>query len=915
MAFNSADYRKRIVKPYASNKQQQLAAALRELRDSNSKTAGIPGQIDLLEFYEVVPGLSDAAIVQQIEAVANDLSKLATMGPPGALKAAGKAMLDLHGHLEKLHPNLRARTFWAPILADKAQAAGRRLAEFGRNVVPELGALHAVTEVRLRELAGLSGLPADISDAELKQTVTAAGGLVVAALPSLSSVSTQLRNEIRDGLRATSCRSVLSAIFLKQGEPRAFTLLDGFRSADSPGLDLTLGAVVDAYDRSQQIKDSDENVAIGKVLIAIKSTITSDQALLDLVVAVFIDLGSQIAKEIPLKARALDEFVQRTGIDRSDAVRILLNVTDGRAQPLGGYAEVSAKLAAGAVKAARRMYETTFAATSKTESPEQKGVADALRLVEEQLEKLRANAAIAIAKGNVEGARKIVQEARTLCTDDPTLDDVARRLPPSAPVKALATAAETGHQVRVAWEPGLGDAADVQYRIVRKVGTAPSSATDGTEVAGGISDFGFLDLDPPLAVWLHYGVAAVREDRYSPVCTAAIRLLPAVRDIRVSCDPSTVHLRWSVPAAARAIEVVQVAPDGTNSRVPADPQKGASATRVMTGRTYTFLITAIYTAPDGADLRSDTVRATGVPRLEASAVESLLLTERTAVDGTPEIEASWPAINGYVVEVWHFPQRPPWTVRARVPMADVRLRGTQVTGHQAGSGAREAVRGPLGAGLRYYVALTRDGDDALVGTSQAYGSCPAVTDVVVERFNDEARLRWTWPGDAYEVRLRWKGSDGNGERKLARSVYLEQGCRVPIGPGGAVFIVSTMASDADSTWSSRETSFELPPAAAVVRYEVRFHRRFLLAPRSATLVFSGAGVGKLDVVVVGVRGRTMPHDETYGTVLSEARLNPGADVALDVSLPPGAGPVWLRAFSKTPGVRLDDPPPSQMRFG
>ncbi len=912
MAFNSAEYRKRIVKAYASNKQQKLAAAIRELNAAASPV--VPAQIDLLEFYGLEPGLSDRAIADQIECVANDLSKLA-IGAPGALMVAGKAMLAFHRRLEELHPNLRSRAFWDRIVAGRTQAAERRLEEFSRNVVSESGALRALTEERLRELATLSGLGGEVTDVQLKEKVVAAGGVVVSALPPLSAVSNQLRNEIRDGLRATSRRSVLSAIFLKQGEPQTFTLLDGFRSSDSPGLKLTVGAVVDSYDRSQQAKDTDENVAIGKVLLAIKTAITSDSALHDLVVAAFLDVGSQIAKEVPLPGQALDEFVRRTGIERSDAVRILVNLSGTKTTPLSGYAEVTEALAEGAVRAARRLYESRFAAMGRVESPDQKQAVDALKAVEEWLEKLLSTAAVAIAKGDVEQARKAVQEARTLCDDDPAVDDMARRVPPSVPVKAIATPAEGGHRVRVAWEPGLGDTAAVRYHVVRKVGVAPANATDGTVVVRSTSDLSVIDSEPPLAVSVHYGVSAVREDRFSPLCAASIRLLPPVRDVRVSCEPTAVHLRWSAVAAVRAVEVVQVAPDGVTCRVPSDPQMGATAARVVTGQTYTYLITAIYTGPDGVELRSETVRERGVPRGQAAVVETLSLAERAGAGGVPELEASWPAVNGYVVEVWHFARCPAWGIRSRVPMDEVRSHGTQVTGRQLSDGARQAVRGPLGAGLRYYLAITRDGNDALVGASQAFGSCPSVTDVVVERFNDEARLRWTWPGDSYEVLVRWKASGGHGERRMSRSVYLENGCRVQIGAGRAVFTFTTVAGDATTTWSSSETTYELPPASLVVRYEVQFRRRMLLPPRLATLIFSGAGVNNVDVIVVGARGRVMPHDESSGVVLANVRLNPVANASLDVSLPSGSGPLWIRAFSKTPGIRLGDPPPSQMRLG
>lgn len=909
MAFNSSDYRKRVVKEYAAAKRQQLADALRELNAATEPT--IPRRLDLENFYDIASGLSNDAIAEQVKAVANDLNNLANMGV-GTLKVTGNSMLTVHRRLETLFPDLPTKAFWDRLQSQRKHANEQRLEEFSRVAVAHFGPLGVVTETRLRQLARAWNIPDTTSDADLKAKITAAGGGVVAALPVVS-VSTQLVKEIGDGLKMTSCRSVLSAIFLKSGEPKTFSVLDGFKSADSPGLKLTLDAVVESHKRSQVMADTDETSAIGKVLTAIKSTVGSDQELSELVVVHFIEIGRQIARDIQLELQALNEFTERTGIDRADAVRILVHVIDGKGQEPGGYPEVRTKVAEGALKAARRVYEVTFASTNKTESTEQKRALDALTAAEERVERLRTIARDAVAAGDVEAARRALGEALTICTDDPTLEEISRRLPPSAPLRLVATSVDDGQQVRLNWEPGFGDTSDVRYQVVRKIGAVPANNRDGVEVANALLEPTFVDTKPPVAAMLYYGVSATRGDGFSPASTASIQVLPPVRDVQISSDPSSVSLRWTAPAGARAVEVVQVAPDGTTRRVPIGMQSGATSSGLTMGATYTYLITAVYTGPDGAELKSETVRKTAVPRGEAGVVASFSLADRTGGNSTPEVEATWPAIAGYPVEVWHFAQRPAWPLRSRVPMADIRSRGTQLAGRETGGGSLQGVRGPAGTGLRYYVAITRDGDEALVGQVQPFGICPPVSDVVPERFNDEVRLRWIWPGPDYDVLVRWSGASGSGERTVARSDYLKEGCRIHIGTGGAVFTLSTIAGEADGQWASTETTVEVLPAAAVVRWEIEFHRRLFLAPRSATLRFSGTGVGSVDVVVVGAHARTMPHDATQGTVLAKARVNPGANPTLDVTLPRGDGPLWVRAFLKTIGPSLHDPPPSKMK--
>lgn len=905
MAFNSGDYRKRVLTVYTRAKLPLLHAALRELRNG----AKIPSGLDLLELYDIDPRWGDARISEQVTSVANDLKKAAVSSP--AFKAAGQNLIDLHNLLSKANPGLSTSAFWTDHSKKRDEAAQSRLTDFGRAASAELGPLAAVTARHLRELARRSGVPDSIGDAELARQIAVAGGVVVTDVPEVAAPA-QVLKEIGHGVATTASRSVLSAIFLKHGEPARFSLLDGFQAADS-SLSLSMQTVAESLAYSQRMADGNLSSELGKVLTAIKGAVASEDALHQLVVCAFIEVGKQIAGEFPLQLQALQAFVERTGIDEMDAKRILLHVWGGKAHAPGGYAEVEAKIAEGALKHARRVYETTSATSKGSTSNEQARALDALEKAEQRVEQLRATAHGAVEAGDIETARKALRDALTICTDDPALEDIARKLPPAAPIRLVATAVEEGQFVRLSWEPGFGDSGDVQYQVVRKIGTAPANIRDGIEIGKAISESAFVDAQPPVAAVLHYGVSATRGDGYSPVATTSIRLLPPVRDVRVSSDPASVSLRWTTPAGARAVEINQVAPDGKKTAVTAGSQGGATSGGLTMGATYTYLITAVYTGQDGTELRSDMVRVTGVPRGAADVVASLSLADCTGNPSTPEIEASWQAIPGFLVEVWHFAQCPAWGVRARVPMANVRSLGTQLAGKETGTGLRQGVRGPAGAGLRYYVAVTHDGDEALIGQIQPFGICPPVTDVAFVRLGHEVQLSWPWPGNEFDVLVSWTGADGSGERTVMRSDYLKEGCRVPVGTGGAIFTLSTIVGQAKGQWASPQTRVEIPPAPAPVRYEIQIVRTLFRSPKSATLRFSSSDAGSVDVVVIGAFGRVMPHDASQGTVLARTRLNPAENATLDIALPRGSGPLWIRAFSTTAGSRLVDPPPSQMK--
>ena len=129
VAFNSSDYRKRVVKEYAAAKRQQLADALRELNAATEPT--IPRRLDLENFYDIASGLSNDAIAEQVKAVANDLNNLANMGV-GTLKVTGNSMLTVHRRLETLFPDLPTKAFWDRLQSQRKHANEQRLEGFSR---------------------------------------------------------------------------------------------------------------------------------------------------------------------------------------------------------------------------------------------------------------------------------------------------------------------------------------------------------------------------------------------------------------------------------------------------------------------------------------------------------------------------------------------------------------------------------------------------------------------------------------------------------------------------------------------------------------------------------------------------------------------------------------------------------------
>lgn len=907
MPFDAKDYRNRVLNEYRKGKGPALRDALRELREDPSLS--VPGgRFDLADFYDVSPGTSDAELAQQISAVDNAI-KVAVQKPGWT-----RQPLDFHEIVLSRNPEIRTMAFWDKILAAKSRQAAEALAEFGEQVAAEYQGLKIVTPDSLRRLAKSAGVADSVSDGDLARVVGSAGISVVDDIRPISAPPAIVK-EISTALQSTSCRSVLSAIFIEQGEPASFSILDGLRT-DDPRLVLSLAAVDRAVAHAHKLSDTNDNNTIGKILGALRRSAASDAELLDIVIAIFLETGRRIDQEGGPKRRSLKTFVERTGITEPDAARILLHVApQSGGQPRRGWNDVQALIADGALKEARRLYESLWAEKGESTSDDQKAALNALEGTERRVVDLTAEARTAVARGDLETAARALNQALTLCSDDESLARTARDLPPSTPLKAVAAVSADARTVRLSWEPGFGTTEDVVYQVIRTTGRAPRNNLDGEKLGAPVSGTTFEDSAPPVAVPVFYGVSATRGSGSSPVAVTEILALPPVTEVVVTSDPSSVTLRWTTPPESRTIEVTQSAPDGTTTQLQPSAHSGATAGGLRTGATYTYFLTAIYAGAAGQTLRSETVRVTGVPRGEAQVVAQL--TVGADPDGTAgsSAQAVWKALDGYPVEIWHYEQKPEWRRGERLPMTEVRRRGTQLAGRPVtGRPGHDGVRGAAGEGLRHYVAVTRDGDDGRIGAFSIYGAAPTIRNLRVERFGDEVVLSWDWPGPEYEVRARWSSDGTTGERTISHSEYrVEGGCRIVLGSAGGTVSVATVAGDGDDRWLSPETTATVSGAATAVPYTIEFRRRLLGGAGSATLHFEPpAGAPAFDVVIVGSAGKTMPFDAKRGSVLTRTTVS-SASPSVSVDLPRVKGTFWLRAFSTSPGSRLIDPPPVRMK--
>ena len=848
--------------------------------------------------YDITAQLNDAEVATQVSAVGQVFTK------------GGANIKDIAPSLKELHDLLRARnadfaqaSFWQRQLGEQDQRSRALLAGFAKDVSGEFHILGLVTMPKLRQLARGARIPDSIPDTELAAAATKEGLQVV---PEIAKPTVSVPSSVASDLVRTTCASLVQAIFLDQA-PDSFAVLDGFRANN--GVALTLKQVTHARDLTD-LRQSNDNDWIKKALNGVLMAAKTDADLQALLVAHFIDLGRKAARASTLQVLALKALTE-TGLDRRDAARILLQFSD--VGDTAKFADVPAMVASGRLREARRLFDALVSQTADgrdrraDEGPDRTGTGGGAR---------RHSARPGQGgyrgwghRGRGPGAGR---GEHALC----------RRRGPGrggactaavGPAPPVGRANPDGRAAVVTWSPGFGSTDDVRYRVLRKLGTAPRNAQDGEVVTDRLTDTRFEDLRAPITAETHYAVAASRGGGYSPVATDAITLLPPVSDVTVSAELTSIALRWSTPPEARSVAVLQISPDGSRRPVPVNAHSGASVSDLSTGTTYTYVLTAQYTATDGTEVGSNPVRVVGVPRGTARAVPSMSLRQCGDVNGTAQVEATWQEITGFRVEVWSFAHPPSWPYGTRVAMSALAGPGRRLTGAAADNGRRQGVRGPAEPGLRHYVAVTRDGDDGIIGQRQEFGICPPLQGVRGERFNDVVLLSWEWPGDEFDVRVRWSGPGGSGETSVSRVQYGQQGgLRIPAGTAGTRFVLTTVPADATDQWASNGYTLEVPAAAAALRYAVKFHRR-PFRPVEVALTFSASGpVGRVGVVVVGKEGTVMPSEperrDRRRAPRHRARRCPWSRLST-VTLPKLGRHFWVRAFSAEPGeVRLDQTP-------
>lgn len=901
MGFDQADYRKRVLQAYRGSKQRHLSAALRELK-SDPKLR-VPVGIDLTDLYDMPRGASDPQIAAQVVAVGKAFGNVAGNA---RMAAIGPALTSLHAMLTERNPDLGTAAFWEARFRNKEAARLEQLRDLLPAVQAATHGLGLISHDRIADVVAQGGH--DPSAAEgLKALAAEAGLLVVPPAPKPHGTVTAA---YANAFAKSGCASVIDLIFLER-PPTAFRIVDGF--AAEPALAMSVAQAQASFRLTEQRPSNDDfNMAQGQALQVMLREVQSDAELAAFAYAALVDQAKQALRGAPPVAVARE--LAATRLDRTDARRIVLSLAG--TSSMVTFDNVIALLAEGKVREARGLFARLDTDGGASTGESRARAESALSQREHTLAELREQARAALDAGDVETSRKALDQALSLCTDDDELDAMLRGLPPAPPHNLAAAASEEGH-VHLSWTAGFGSGEQTRYRIVRKLGSAPANAHDGVPIGEPQAATEARDENPPIGVDVYYGVAARHTAGLSSVATVATRVIPPVSNVHVVSEPTRLTVRWdSHPATAR-VDVIQVDATGVTTTLTPNRHGSVTAEGLTRGASYTFALTARYVT-EASEVAAEVVRVTGIPRGQARPVP--VLTVRRVDDAANHIliDVTWKAIDGFDVEVWHFDRAPDWDYGTRVPYATIAAAGARLAGRDISTAQHQGVRGSVTAGLRHYVAVTRDGSEGIVGACEPMGVCPPLRDVDAQRFQELAVLSWQWPGPEFDVIARWSGPAGHGERRLTQAAYRDEGgLRIPCGGGDLKVVLTTATPVGTPDWRSPKRVVEVKGAPPTVQYKLDWVKGLLGKPRAVTVTFSGAQALTLPVTVVARGGDVMPFEPSSGAVsLYEGTVDirPELPTVLPtLTLPPLGRHFWVRAFSAAPHARLIDPPVENLR--
>lgn len=892
MAFDTAAYKTSVLDPLKKDKAR-LAVIQQVIRDVQGDLGtDAVARLNAAELFAVEPGMNASELASHLKGLEAKIFN----------KVKNPATDNLRRLLGVLGPSAQEPAFWSGLSTARNQAMKGQLDEFAKAVAADQP-LKVVTPEQAREFAQSVGL-SDVSEAVLSEALAKHS---VEVHPEFDIPGLAIPGPIRKVAEFSSFRTIVDVI-LRPEKPLDIRIVDEL-AWGTPSRVLAHSDVTDAQARlereRQRFSDAQEYQAAQSAVSCLIGMASASEIHAAALVSIA-EAAEDLLRRGQPRVAVRDELVKR-GVRPIDASRLVAKLSAStQAQSLADIADL---LSEGNLGEARRVLDflepPTGEDTLEWDQAEAKVVG-----AEARKSKLVADYEEALKKRDFSAAAWALSDALQVDTEDDGLRAKRDSLPPPPP--ANLSLRVDGRALEVAWSADGGDM--IRYSVVRTQSAVPANHTDGEVLASDLSQPRFRDDKAPIGVLVRYSVFATRDgSSYSDPATATSVVLPAPYDFAASPGTTDVSLSWATPPEAAGVVVTETAPDGTrNEHRPATPGQLAVG-GLRTGTKYRFSAKAVYLLAGGERRESAAVELDATPRGSIRSVDDL------RVEAAPAGHtARWSSVVGYTIELWALPIAAHVTPATRITSAELtNLSGRRLTLRPGSGESGETVREfDALPDVSLLVPITLDGDGGLVGTPQVAGSAPSVQRPTSERFGDELRLSWEWPKGDYMVEVGWRVGSGRSTKRVSRTSYNDDGgVRLPASEVSGEVTLATVVRAGSQEWVSAPISVPVSGVAPAVKYALSVKRsKFGGKGTVAVSVESPQFRGSVELLTVLKEAKFMPNVSSDGTVVDRRTVDLSSGrSSFSLDLGKVVAPFWVRVFPSSSGVRVEDPPTSQMR--
>lgn len=362
---------------------------------------------------------------------------------------------------------------------------------------------------------------------------------------------------------------------------------------------------------------------------------------------------------------------------------------------------------------------------------------------------------------------RLTREAIDTCADDKSALAFLRTLPPAPPRQMRASAG--AQLVHLTWAESPSD--DVQYVVVRKVGSPPLSPNDGDALPLANSNT-CDDRSPVVGRPMYYVVFASRwsiNSTEGATLEQPVMLTPDVSDLARRAGDSLVELTWTPPQNLARVVIVRKederprAPHDGVQLIPSSPGTLTDRT-VQNGHTYYYTLYCRYEGEAGRLHASPGVTVSATPDTPPTPVGPLTISGVRNIFGF-QTRILAPNPDKGELRILKSLRAVPLHAGDVVPEATLLQYGRPIDTAPPATATDSWIE----SGVRYYVPVVVYQGQAYVGEPERHVWVEQLKDLAARQAATGLKLTWIWPIGCREVLVAYSHTDYPDQTSLERN--------------------------------------------------------------------------------------------------------------------------------------------------